>query len=86
MFDLQAAAATRYPFIIDRNAEFVRQELLRGGTAAERSLVMTGVSLEKRSVLTYKPAIARIPLCPHPIRGLEACQPEKGWSHIQIPG
>lgn len=59
---------------------------MRGGTPAERNFLLTGISFENRRSLTSHLLVTKVPLYPSPAGGLNACQPERGWSHIQIPG
>ena len=72
---LQALASPVHLYVSSREAEYQRQELIRGGPPQLRQLLQHGVREEGQLVLHLGPAV---------LRGFDALLPPRGWSHIHI--
>ncbi|XP_048586303.1 chromatin-remodeling ATPase INO80 isoform X2 [Nematostella vectensis] len=75
----KVVAVCELSYCSDRSAAYEHQELARGGPDESRNLLLYGAP-EAVDMKEY-----RAHLFPPPLGGLEATQPSKGWSFVQMP-
>ncbi|EDO48474.1 predicted protein [Nematostella vectensis] len=79
LMEKKVVAVCELSYCSDRSAAYEHQELARGGPDESRNLLLYG-SPEAVDMKEY-----RAHLFPPPLGGLEATQPSKGWSFVQMP-